>query len=133
MGDLNCHRSGCAYVAENNYRSGGLASTVTDGRDGIFNGSFKSITPNEDTIRRQVYSPVLLDCHFHRVGGGFATTSVQNSQSFGHRPAGCFLQRPARHFLCDEIQEGNITGAVRAGHSVADAAERYLGALLFHE
>lgn len=54
MGHLQCHRAGGPDVAENDDRGGGLPFTVVDGGDGVFDGNFKSVTLNENTVRRQM-------------------------------------------------------------------------------
>ena len=119
-----------ADVAKDDDGSGHLSFAVVDGGDGVFDRSFKSIAPDEDAIRRQVNRLILPDCHIQRIGNGFAAGGVQDLQDFGHRSSGCFPERPAGHCFRDEIEEGDIAGQVRAGDAVADAVERYFGALL---
>ena len=55
MGDLQRHRPGDAHVAKNDDRSGGLPFAVVNGGDGVFDRNFKSVTPDEDGVRRQVH------------------------------------------------------------------------------
>ena len=133
MGHLQRHRPCRAHVAKNDDRSGGLPFAVVDGGNGVFDRNFKSVTPDEDAVRRQVHGPVLPDCHLHRIRNGFAARGVQDSENFGHGPARRFLPRPARHFFRDEIEKSDISRDVRANHGVANAVERDLGAFLFHE
>ena len=49
----------------------------------------------------------------------------------GRPAASC--RGPARHFLRDNIEEGDVSRSVRANDGVADAVERDLGAFLFRE
>ena len=99
MGHLQRHRPGRAHVAENDDRSGSLPFTVVDGGDGVFDRNFKSVAPDEDTVRRQVHGSVLPDRHLHRIRDGFATRGVQDSENFGHRPACRFLPATSPSFF----------------------------------
>ena len=133
MGYLQRHGAGRAHVAENDDGSRDLPFAVMDGRDAVLDRHFMSVAADQDAVRRQVHGPVLIDCHLHRIGSGFASCGVQDLKNVDHRPAGRILQRPARQFFRNQIKEGDVSCDVGANNGVADTIERNLCALLFHE
>ena len=64
MGHLQRHRPGHAHVAENDDRSGSLPFAVVNGGDEVFDRNFKSVTPDEDRVRRQVHGLVSAELHY---------------------------------------------------------------------
>src|SRR5579863_5420150 len=133
MGHLLRHGPRRAHIAEDNYGSGGQTFTVVNGSDRVLDGDFKPITPDEDTIGRQMHAEELAAFHFHRIGDDFTSGGVQDSENFGQRPAIGFLPGPTGHFFRNEIEETDMSSNVRANDSVANGVQRDLGALFFKE
>ncbi len=63
----------------------------------------------------------------------FTGADVPGSENLGHGPAGGLVQRPARHFLGDQIEKGDVSRDVGADDGFAYAIEGDEGALLFRE
>jgi hypothetical protein len=133
MGYLRRHGAGRAHVAENDDGSRDLAFEVMDRRDAVLDRHFMSVAADQDAVRRQVHYPVLIDCHLHRIGSGFASCCVQDLKNVNHRPAGRILQRPARQFFRNGVKEGDFSCHVGANNGFSDRIERNLCALRFHE
>ena len=133
MSHLPRHRPGRAHVAEHNDRSSSPPFTIIDRGSGVFDGNFKSVTPDENTIRRQVNDSILLNCHHHRIRDIFVTSGVLDSYNFGHWPACRLLPRPASHVFRNDIEEGDVSRDVRANNGLSNAVERDLGAIRFRE
>ena len=79
MGHLQRHRLGRAHVVENDDRSASLSFTVVDGGDGVFDRSFKSVTPDKDTVGWQVHGLVSRNRNLHRIRGGFVACGIHDS------------------------------------------------------
>src|SRR5208282_3644825 len=120
MGHLRSHGPRGAYVTENDDGSSSLPFSVMDGGDRVFDRRFKSITPDEDTIRRQVNDSVLPHCRVHRIRSGFAANSVQNSNYLGHGTASRVLPRPTGHFFRNEVEESDFSQDIGTDNGVAD-------------
>jgi hypothetical protein len=113
------HRLRRTDVSKDNNRSGCVALAIVDRGNRVFNGNFKSVAADEHAVYWQAHDLVLTDRQLHWIWNRFTACSIQDSEHFGHRPAARFLPLPPRHFLCDCIQERDISGNVRANDGVA--------------
>ena len=77
-----------------------LPFAIVDGGDGVFDGNFKSVAPDEDRSStagaRSGFAPPPSPSDSGMVS---RLVGVQDPEHFGHGPAGRFLQRPAGHFF----------------------------------
>src|SRR5580658_9896869 len=133
MSQVQRHRPCGADVAEYDDRSSGLPTMVMDRRNGVFDGYFKSVTTDEGPVREKEHGGVQANGSLQRINDSLAAGGIQNVEDFGNGPACRILPRPASHFFCDEIEEGDISGNVRTNNGVSDAVEGDLGAFLFAE
>src|ERR1700674_3979154 len=91
---LQRHGAGGTYVAEDDYCSGGFSFAVVDGGNRIFNGNFKTVAPDENTVGWQVHGPILPNRLLHRTWGGYAAGGIQDLKNFSHGPVGGLFQCP---------------------------------------
>ena len=103
MGHLQHHFPGGAHVAEDDYGAADLPFAVVDRRNGVFDGNFKTVSPNKDAVRRQVHAAILANSQLHGIGNGFASSVIHDSENFGHGQARRFLPRPTGHPLGNGI------------------------------
>ena len=86
------HRPGRAHVAENDDRSGGLPFAVVNGGNGVFDRNFKSVTPDEDAVRRQMHVSGLCSTAIS-IGFGeasrLAASRIRNTSANGRPAASC--------------------------------------------
>jgi hypothetical protein len=106
---------------------------VVDRRSGIFNGGFRSVAAQQNTIGSKRHGPILHDSHLHGVWSRLASDTVNNSEDFGQGSSSRFSPRPACHSFRDEIEEGDFSQDVGTNDGVANAVERDLGAFLLNE
>src|SRR5258708_8959863 len=94
MGHLPGRRPGHRHVAHNSHGSGYFSLMVVNWRDRMFNRNFKAITPDEDTVLRQVPGAALPVRHQHWILSGCTTGSVGDAEYLPPGPAACLFRNP---------------------------------------
>ena len=117
---------------ENNHGSNNAACPVVDRRGGIFNGRFKCIAADEDTIDSQTDRPILRHGHLHGISSGLARGAINNLEDFGEWFADGFFAGPTGQGLRNEIEIGDVAGNVRTENGVTNRVEGDQGAFFFH-
>jgi hypothetical protein len=104
-----------------------------DRGNGVLDGNFQAVAPDEDAARRQMHGANLQNGQLRRRLGGFGAAGIPGSEYLGHGAPRCLLQRPTGHLLRHQIQESDVSGDVRADHRLANAVEGDQSALFFRE
>src|SRR6202046_3608043 len=102
-GHFNGQGAAHTHNVKNDNSSNTAASPVVNRRGGIFNGAFKSVAPDKNTIRSEPDGPVLLDRHFHGISSSFQGSAVNDLEDFAKRPTGTVFAPPPSQVFRNEI------------------------------
>src|ERR1039458_1415961 len=85
------HRPSRAHVVKYDYCSGDLTFPVVDRSGGVFDCAFISVPSNQDTVRGQPYSLILLNCQFEGIGCRLMRSPVNNLEHVTERMTECLF------------------------------------------